>query len=99
MSGNKSLHEKRHEKINEVEYGNGATSVNNTDGATIASLAALPPLEYDRQRKEQAERLGIRAGALDKAVKAKRAKGNDTLQGGAVMFPDVEPWSEAVYGV
>jgi hypothetical protein len=57
-------------------------SVNNTDDQAIASLAALPPLEYEHQRKEQAERLGIRAGVLDKAVEAKRAKGNDTLQAG-----------------
>jgi hypothetical protein len=74
-------------------------SVNNPDDQAIASLAALPPLEYEHQRKEQAERLGIRAGVLDKAVEAKRAKGNDTLQGGTVMFREVEPWPEAVYGV
>jgi hypothetical protein len=74
-------------------------SVNNTDDQAIASLAALPPLDYEHQRKEQAERLRIRAGVLDKAVEAKRAKGNETLQGGAVLFPDVEPWPEAVYGV
>ena len=40
--------------------------------ATVARLVALSPLNYDQQRKAEAERLGVRLGILDSAVKAKR---------------------------
>ena len=40
--------------------------------ADIAALAKLDPIEYDRWRKAEAERLGVRAITLDEAVKAAR---------------------------
>jgi putative DNA primase/helicase len=64
----------------------------------ITALAALHPLEYERERKKEAKRLGCREAVLDKLVEAKRTKGNDTLQGSDVMFPDVEPWLDPVDG-
>jgi len=42
------------------------------DTAVIAELAALSPLDYAKQRKAAAERLGIRVTELDEAVKAAR---------------------------
>jgi putative DNA primase/helicase len=40
--------------------------------AEIARLAKLKPLDYERERKEVAQRLGIRASMLDKLVQAVR---------------------------
>lgn len=38
----------------------------------VAKLAALPPLEYDRVRKDKAIELGVRPGALDEEMKRQR---------------------------
>ncbi len=71
----------------------------NADDETIRLLAALSPLEYDRQRKTEAERLGCQLSTLDKLVEAKRPASNASgLQGSAVLCPDVEPWPEPVDG-
>lgn len=48
-----------------------------SDDATIKRLAKLSPLEYDRQRKTESDRLGVRPATLDKLVTAER-KGNGT---------------------
>jgi hypothetical protein len=40
--------------------------------AEIERLARLPPLEYERQSKDAARRLGVKVSALNKAVAAKR---------------------------
>jgi len=54
-------------------------------------------LEYERQREEQAKRLGCRASVLDDLVQAKRRTSSaNGLQGSAVLFSDVEPWPEPV---
>jgi hypothetical protein len=65
------------------------------DETTIQRLAALSPLEYDRQRKEEADRLGVRTGTLDKMVQA--ARGGDEIEQGLV-FDDLEPWPYLVDG-
>jgi hypothetical protein len=44
------------------------------DEQRIAELAKLSPLAYDRCRKAEAEHLGVRPGALDRAVKTERGK-------------------------
>ena len=62
------------------------------DAATIARLAALSPLEYDRCRKDVAKTLGVRPAILDKLVQAERRGGDDD----GMTFPDVEPWPDAV---
>ncbi len=62
------------------------------DDATIKRLAALPPLEYDRQRKPEAEKLGVRPTTLDKQIAAAR-KGNDNA---GMEIDSIEPWEEAV---
>ncbi|KAB2922653.1 MAG: DUF3631 domain-containing protein [Candidatus Contendobacter sp.] len=70
------------------------------DDAEIALLAALNPIQYDRQRTAAAKRLGIRGDTLDKLVKAARGEPDkDSNAGGSALeFDDVEPWSEPVDG-
>jgi putative DNA primase/helicase len=58
--------------------------------AEVARLAKLPPVEYERQRKEAAERLQVRAAVLDRVVGKARGSGK-TGQGSALLFDEVEP--------
>jgi putative DNA primase/helicase len=56
-------------------------------------LAALPPLEYEKLRKEEASSHGVRTSSLDQAVKeARRSVGVDS----DLPFLNVEPWPEKV---
>ena len=65
------------------------------DEQTLARLAALSPLDYDRARKEEAKRLGVQVSTLDAMVAL--ARGGDVRESAAV-FDDVEPWPDAVNG-
>src|SRR5215831_5405949 len=70
----------------------------------IARLARLSTIEYERDRKTGAERLGMRASILDRLVEGERARlglsggAIDGKQGHAVSFPEPEPWPEPVDG-
>jgi hypothetical protein len=44
------------------------------DTLEIIRLAALPPLQYDRERKPVAERMGVRVDVLDTQVARVRTK-------------------------
>lgn len=57
------------------------------DKEIIKSLASLSSIDYDRKRKSEAEKLGVRVEVLDKEVKAARGEKNDDSG-----LPDVEPW-------
>ncbi|MGA3169498.1 MAG: DUF3631 domain-containing protein [Chthoniobacteraceae bacterium] len=71
----------------------------NPDEETIARLAALPRLDYDRCREAEAKRLKCRVATLDSEVEARRPKPTDnSLQGHQVTLADVEPWPVAVNG-
>ena len=75
----------------------------NNEDATIARLAALSRIEYDRIRKQEAKKLKCRKTTLDSLVDAKRLlmrpqSDGDNLQGTAVKLADVEPWPEPVNG-
>lgn len=59
----------------------------------LARLAALSPLEYDRQRGRYSELLGVRASALDAQVKAMR---KEVVSDEGISFGDVEPWHERI---
>ena len=62
---------------------------------SVSRLAALHPLEYEKVREAEAQRLGVRVGALDKEVSiARKSKQDDG--GKLAMFPTVEPWPESV---
>jgi putative DNA primase/helicase len=69
--------------------------------AEIRRLAALPLIEYDRQRKSAAESLGIsRVATLDKLVEAQRADNKNTKgQGRPLELPEIEPWLDPVSGI
>lgn len=72
-----------------------------SDEEILKKLAALPLLEYERQRDDTAKALGCRTAILDKLVDASRPKTelqNDELQGRTVNLADVELWPEAVNG-
>jgi putative DNA primase/helicase len=65
----------------------------------LARLAKLDPLEYDRVRKAEAERLGVREKTLDASVRfAQKSEADDDLPGRRLDLPDVEPWPAAVDG-
>lgn len=65
------------------------------DALEIARLAALDPLDYDRERGAAAERLGCRTSTLDEHVKALRPV-PDSAKGRGVELPEVEPWADPV---
>jgi Protein of unknown function (DUF3631) len=76
-----------------------AQTLRNDERAEIARLAALSPLQYDRERGGAAEELGVTVGALDRAVKEARNANADTKgQGRAFELPVIEPWPSAVDG-
>lgn len=66
--------------------------------AEVALLAALPVLQYERERTAAAEKLGIRTAILDRLVTTARGTG-DGKQGRAIMFPEIAPWLTPVNGV
>ena len=76
-----------------VKKSNGDAKVD----AEITRLAALAPVQYEQQRKDAAEKLGLRASILDRLVKAERPD-DDSKQGSAIEFPESEPWPEPVNG-
>lgn len=84
----------------EVDSENSPQTGDITDEETIARLAALPVLEYERRREAEAKKLGCRASVLDRLVEAKRPNNreNNALQGNVVKLKDVEPWPESVNG-
>jgi putative DNA primase/helicase len=67
-------------------------SGSNGDEEIIRHLAAMTPLEYDRNRRSIAKRLGVRPATLDAMVAAERKGNSDDGMG----FPDVEPWPSPV---
>ena len=72
-----------------VQASESISSPAETDDEVIARLAALPPLEYERVRKDEAERLWLdRLGVLDASVKAARASVPGSLQGRALKWPE-----------
>jgi hypothetical protein len=62
--------------------------------ALLDALAKKGPIEYDRERKQAAKKLGIRPGTLDDVIKALR----DEAAAKELPCPwwDVEPWQDAV---
>lgn len=68
----------------------------NGDEDSLARLAALSPLDYDRQREGEAERLGIRLSTLDAEVKARQVWSEES--GGGFDLVDPAPWSQPVDG-
>jgi hypothetical protein len=69
------------------------------DEQEIRRLASLTILQYERERDKATESLGMRASALDEAVKSvRRATGETKGQGRAFQLQTIEPWASAVEG-
>jgi hypothetical protein len=70
--------------------------------AEIERLAQLSIVEYERERKKLAAKLGMRPTVLDILAKVKRREagldGGDGKKGRALSYPEIEPWHEAVDG-
>lgn len=86
-----------------VGNGNIEKQEHNTgeDEAELERLATLSLLEYERQRREAAEALGVGVSRLDKLVNQKRkvAKGNTQSDAEAwEVSHGIEPWEEVVDG-
>jgi Protein of unknown function (DUF3631) len=64
----------------------------------VKRLASLSGLHYERERKDVAQRFGLRASILDDWVKAERAGGEPKGQGRTFNVPETEPWTEPVEG-
>jgi putative DNA primase/helicase len=66
------------------------------DDDTVAALAELGELAYQKQRSQAAKELGIGVGVLDKLVRRHRAQ----VEEDAAALPhwNVEPWDETVPG-
>lgn len=76
---------------------NASIATETADVQTIGRLAALPLFEYERVRKDEADRLGVRASTLDEAVGA--ARDSHELKGShESVFDDVPLWDEPVDG-
>ena len=67
------------------------TAAPSRDDGEIKRLAALPPLKYDRERKDAAKALGVRPGTLDRMVSAERKSHQAETD-----IDDVEPWDSPV---
>jgi Protein of unknown function (DUF3631) len=64
--------------------------------SVIEQLAALSAIEYGRRRKEEAKKIGVTVGALDREVNSLRAK--QSTEGNFLPHWRVEPSSEEVDG-
>jgi len=62
----------------------------------VERLAKLSPLEYDRKRKEEANKVGVRPTTLDAEVNAAREREEESANN--FFRPDDEPWDEPVNG-
>ena len=61
--------------------------------AVLRRLSAMHPLDYDKIRQTEADKLGInRVSELDKAVSKARKQAIDDN----APFPDIEPWPESI---
>jgi len=67
--------------------------------ARARELAALPTIEYELRRRDEAKALGIRTAALDEAVEALRpAAAAKPGSGRALSLKSPVPWAEPVDG-
>ena len=88
------------ERVKSIERGAAyldgqQTSANNEQ--EISKLAALPVIEYEKQRKKAAQEIDVRVVALDREVSKLRAS-NSESSGQAMEFEDLEPWTTPVDG-
>jgi Protein of unknown function (DUF3631) len=69
------------------------------DATEIARLAKLPLIQYGRERKAAAQRLGCPVVILEKAVAVERGNGGAVAGPGRPLdLPEPEPWPQPVDG-
>ncbi len=69
------------------------------DEVTLLRLATLPPMEYEKLRVDEADKLGVRVTVLDGEVEKRREQDSDGgLQGVIVEFDAIDPWPTVVDG-
>lgn len=86
-----NLREKAETAITEAQT-NSTISDKEPEQAAIKRLALLSPIDYDRARKTEAEKLGVSVSALDKEVSKNQKQAADDN----APFPDIEPCHEPV---
>ncbi len=74
-----------------------SNAINNDVATEIQRLSGLPTIQYERERKAAADRLGMRTSALDAAVKTARPQ-DSKGQGRAFDLLSIEPWPAEVNG-
>ena len=62
---------------------------------TVTRLASFKPVEYDQVREEEAKKLNIRVGTLDKEVESAR-KIIDKQESTDSIISNIEPWPDRV---
>ena len=82
--------------IQDLSAPRSETKPESSDEQTIARLAGLPAIEYDRVRQVEAERLGVRVNTLDDQVK--RLRGAFEEAKSPLEFESIEPWQYPVDG-
>lgn len=88
-----SLREKAEAAITEAEITTPINDTKETDEAAIKRLASLSQIDYDRARKQEAEKLGISVSTLDKAVAEMRKQStSDNTQ----PFDEIEPYHDPI---
>jgi len=75
-----------------------ADSAKKSDEETFVSLATLPRVDYDRCRKAEAKRLGLRPATLDAEVTTRRTQTCSSVQGSVVEFSNIDPWPTPANG-
>ncbi len=66
---------------------------------TVARLAKLSPIKFDRVAKDEAKKLGCTLEALKKEVRKARGDGEGTESGQPFEIKNPEPWPDFVNGV
>jgi len=65
-----------------------------TQEETVSRLAVMPPLEYEKIRKDEARNLEIRIGVLDQEVEKLRDYNEGEIKGD--IFTHVKPWDQPI---
>jgi hypothetical protein len=81
----------------ELENAKLAAEKQAADEKELDRLAALPLMEYDREREKAAKKLGVRVGTLDDLVAARRPEKADDAQGHDIELIEPKPWPDKVY--
>lgn len=91
----RTIEERAERELALVERLAAAKQETPADAARVEALAALLPMDYDRQRDAAAQELGVRVTTLDAQVAARRTSKAVT---DADMFAEITPWPDPVDG-